>query len=118
MFLGMARYYKKFCRNFSVVTVSLTNLLKKCELYVWSPVCQQAFEQVKGILYSDSILVTPDFGKQFMDASDVGGRGCILQQEDDQGIDHLVCYYSTKFDVHQRKYSTIEKETLTLLLSL
>ena len=52
-----------------------------------------------------------------MDASDMGA-GAVLQQEDDQGIDHPVCYYSTKFDEHQREYSTIEKETLALLLSL
>ena len=81
------------------------------------PVFQQAFEQVKAILYSDPILVAPDFGKQFKLTSDVGA-GAVLQQQDDQGIDHPVCYYSTNFDKHQRKYSTIEKETLALLLSL
>ena len=116
-FLGMAGYYS---RNFSVVTAPLTNLLKKREPYVWSSVCQQAFERVKAILYSNPILVAPDFGKQFklaVDASDVGA-GSVLQQEDDQGIDYQVCYYSTKFDEHQSKYSTIEKETLALLLSL
>ena len=91
-FLGMIGYYRKFCRNFSVVTAPLTNLLKKREPYAWSPVCQQAFEQVKAILYSDPILVAPDFGKQFklaVDASNVGA-GAVLQQEDDQGIDHPV----------------------------
>jgi len=52
-----------------------------------------------------------------VDASDVGA-GSVLHQEDDQGIDHSICYFSAKFDEHQRKYSTIEKETLALLLSL
>jgi len=67
-------------------------------------------------LYSEPILVAPNFGKQFklaVDASGVGA-GSVLQQEDN----HPVCYYSTKFDDHQRKYSTKEKETLGLLLSL
>ena len=101
-FLGMARYYRKFCRNFSVVTAPLTNLLRKHQPYVWSPVCQQAFENVKAILYSDPILAAPDFGKQFklvVDASDVGA-GSVLHQEDSQGIDHPVCYFSAKFDEH------------------
>jgi len=93
-FLGMAGYYRKFCRNFSVVMALLTNVLKKHEPYVWSPGCQQAFDRVKAILYSEPILVAPDFGKQFklaVEASDVGA-GSVLQQEDDQAIDHPVCY--------------------------
>ena len=28
-FLGMSGYYRKFCRNFSIVTAPLTNLLRK-----------------------------------------------------------------------------------------
>jgi len=63
-FLGMVGYYRKFCRNFSVVTAPLTNLLRKRELCVWSPACQQAFEQVKAILYLDPIVAAPGFGKQ------------------------------------------------------
>ena len=52
-----------------------------------------------------------------MDVSDVSA-GAVLQQEDDQGIDHSVSYFSTKFEDTQRRYSTIEKETLALLLAL
>ena len=66
------------------------------------------------------VLVTPDFGKQFklvVDASDLGA-GAVLQQEDDQGIDHPICYFWTKFNEHQRRYFTIEKEILAPLLAL
>jgi len=83
-FLGMAGHYRKFCRNFSVVTAPITNPLKKHISYVWSPVCQQACDRVTAILYSEPILVAPDLGKQFklaVDASDVGA-GSVLQQED------------------------------------
>lgn len=44
-------------------------------------------------------------------------RSCLLQ-DDPNGIDHPVCYFSRKFTKYQVKYSTIEKETLALLLSL
>ena len=33
-------------------------------------------------------------------------------------IDHPVCYYSKKFNKHQRNYSTVEKECLSLILAL
>ena len=39
-------------------------------------------------------------------------------QEDADGIDHPVCYFSRKLIKHQKKCSTIEKECLALLLSL
>ena len=52
-----------------------------------------------------------------IDASDVGA-GCVLLQVDDNGVDHRVCYYSKKFPKHQRHYSTIEKECLSLAIAL
>ncbi len=39
-------------------------------------------------------------------------------QEDEDGIDHPVCYFSRKFNKHQLNYSTIEKEALALLMAL
>lgn len=39
-------------------------------------------------------------------------------QEDDHSIAHPVCYFSKKFKKHQLRYSTMEKEALTLLLAL
>ena len=61
-------------------------------------------------------MVAPDFDKVFklaIDASDVAAGG-VLFQESCEGVDHPVCYFSKKFNKHQRNYSTIEKETLAL----
>ena len=119
-FLGMAGYYRKFCPNFSTVTEPLTALLKKGELFVWSNACQKSFEKINSILLSEPILMAPNFDKQFklyVDASDIG-MGTFLLQEDSVGVDHPVCYYSKKFDCHQRNYSTMEMEILALVLSL
>lgn len=65
-------------------------------------------------------MSAPNFSLPFkleVDASAVGA-GAVLLQEDSQGIDHPVAYFSRKFDKHQLRYSTIEKETLTLLYAL
>jgi len=52
-FLGMAGYYLWFCRNcFSVITVPLTNVLKKDKEYVWCDSCQAAFTMLKSVLLS------------------------------------------------------------------
>ena len=66
------------------------------------------------------MLSAPDFSKPFkleVDASMVGA-GAVLLQEDAGGIDHPVCYFSRKFNSCQSRYSTIEQETLALLLAL
>ncbi|MDA3067896.1 Ty3/Gypsy family RNase HI domain-containing protein [Campylobacter sp. JMF_01 NE2] len=75
---------------------------------------------LKAILKSTPVLLAPDFNKCFklaVDASDVGA-GAVLIQEDDNGIDHPVCYFSKKFNTQQRNYSTIEKECLALILAI
>ena len=64
--------------------------------------------------------MAPDFDKCFklaVDASDVG-IGTVLLQEDNNGIDHPVCYFSKKFNKHQKNSSTIEKECIALILAI
>ena len=119
-FLGMAGYYRKFCNNFSAIAEPLTNLLGKKAKYVWTDDCRKSFDKLKAILRSAPVLLAPSFDKEFklaVDASDVGA-GSVLLQEDDNGVDHPVCYFSKKFNKHQRNYSTIEKECLSLILAL
>nr|XP_033942279.1 uncharacterized protein LOC117449038 isoform X4 [Pseudochaenichthys georgianus] len=119
-FLGMAGYYRCFCRNFSSVAAPLTTLTSPSKSFVWSGECQQSFESLKGILCCTPVLSAPDFSKPFkleVDASGVG-TGAVLLQEDAQAIDHPVSYFSRKFNKHQLKYSTIEKEALALLFAL
>ena len=110
-FLGMAGYYRKFCSTFSVIAEPLTNILGKRVRFIWTDNCQKSFEKLKAILKS-----APEF-RLAVDASDVGA-GSVLLQEDDNGVDHPVCYYSKKFNKHQRNYFTIEKECLSLILAL
>ena len=117
-FLGMAGFYRRFCPNFSVIAVPLTNLLRKVK-FVWTEDCTVAFERVKSLLLSSPVLVAADYSKQFIlavDASDLGLGSVLLQEHD--GIDHPVAYFSKKFTSCQKNYSTIEKECLALILSL
>ena len=119
-FLGKAGYYRRFCKNFSVIVDPLTNLLRKKQVFVWSPDCQVAYSKVKAILMNQPVLAAPDFTKNFklaVDASDIGA-GAVLLQEDLHGINHPICYYSKKFSKSQHNYCTSEKELLALVLAL
>ena len=42
-YLSMTGYYRRFCKNFSVIVEPLTRLLQKRHVFLWSPECQEAF---------------------------------------------------------------------------
>ena len=115
-FLGIAGYYRKFCNNFSVIAEPLSNILSKQMRFKWTSDCQNAFDKLKAILWSGPVLMASNFNK----ASCRCKYWCryVLLQEDDNDVDHPVCYLSKKFSKHQKNYSTVEKECLSLILAL
>lgn len=119
-FLGMSGYYRGFCPDFASVVTPLTELLKTEVKYVWSPSCQQAFDEVKSLLSSAPVLAAPQLNLPFqlqVDASDVGA-GTVLLQKGEDGVAKPVSYFSKKFKGYQRNYSVIEKEALALIWAL
>lgn len=97
-FLGMAGYYRNFCKNFYTVVSPLTSLISPLCAFVWSDECQTAFKNV--LLCSAPVLAAPAYDKAFklkIDASFVGA-GAVLIQDDIYGIDHPLCYFSRKFN--------------------
>lgn len=97
-FLGLVGYYRGFCRNFSTVVAPLTDLLKANVKYIWSPLCQKAFESVKTVLCNAPVLAAPCMDKAFklqVDASHVGADGVLLQG-DEFGVDRPVSFFLQK----------------------
>ena len=119
----MIGYFRRFIPNFSTLTETLTNLLKKDVKFVWSDECEIVFRKLKSILAHPPILRLPNFSKVSkpfqlaIDASGVG-IGSLLFQTDDQGHLHPISYYSKKLTKCQRNYSTIEKEAYALISSV
>ena len=73
--------------------------------------------QIKAVIIGVTIFSEPNFNCPFklaVDASDIGA-GSVLLQEDENGVDHPVCYFSKKFNASHMNYSTIEKACLSYI---
>lgn len=89
-FLGLTGYYRKFIRDYGMISRPLTELLKKNTPFQWTPITEQAFQVLKQKLVQALVLAVPNFSKPFVvetDACDVG-VGAILMQ-DQHPIDYL-----------------------------
>jgi len=115
-YLGLAGYYRRFIPHFADLAACLNNLLRKGVKFAWTGETEAAFLDLKSRLASRPILRPPNFDLPFsiaVDASNVA-IGANLFQEINK-VEHPICYYSKRLDIHQQRYSTVEKEALALL---
>ena len=70
IFLGLARYYKKFFEGFSKIAAPLTKLTRKDVKYDWVNACQRSFEEFKDRLTSAQVLALPNGRDGFVVYSD------------------------------------------------
>jgi len=114
-FLGMAGYYRKFVKNYGIISKPLTNLLRKNTPYVWTSAHEESFTALKNALVSAPVLTLPDFNKQFVietDASDKG-VGAVLQQDG-----HPIAFVSKSLGPKKQGLSIYEKEYLAILMAV
>jgi len=80
--LGLASYYRKFIKNFGIISKPLTDLLKK-NSFKWNINAQKTFEQLKRALYQTLILALSNFHKMFILKTNActTGLGDVLSQE-------------------------------------
>ncbi|XP_040379158.1 uncharacterized protein LOC121054199 [Oryza brachyantha] len=106
-FLGLAGYYRKFVKNFGVISKPLTNLLRKGESFDWNKAVDHAFSTLKTALVTAPVLALPDFSKRFCietDASEVGIGAVLLQDH------HPIAFVSRSLGPRTKGLSTYEKE--------
>ncbi|XP_050233339.1 uncharacterized mitochondrial protein AtMg00860-like [Mercurialis annua] len=105
-FLGLAGYYRRFVKDFSIIASPLTKLLRKDVKFVWSQQCQNSFNALKDCLTSASVLTLPVAHLGYVVYSDASknGLGCIWR--------HYL--YGEKCLIHtdhkSLKYILIQKE--------
>ena len=58
-FLGHARFYRRFIKDFSKIAKPLTNLLNKKVVFVFDGECLEAFNTLKAKLVSAPVITSP-----------------------------------------------------------
>ena len=118
-FLGHAGFYRRFIKDFSAIARPLCNLLAKDVPFTWSQACEAAFDKLKTMLVSPSIMRSPNWNLPFeimCDTSDYA-IGAVLGQREDKKA--FVIYYASKtLDSSQENYTTTEKESLAVVFAL
>ncbi|CAF3914584.1 unnamed protein product [Rotaria magnacalcarata] len=119
-FLGALSWYRKFLPNFATIAApihAVTNLTKSNRhKFYWKFAQTQAFKQLKQLLTSAPLFLHyPVADKPLILTTDASGTGIggVLQQ-DIGGHLHNVYYHSQLLTACERKYSTIEKEALSI----
>jgi hypothetical protein len=114
-FLGLTGYYRKFVRNFGVISKPLTELLKKDTLLSWTSQHDTAFTTLQLALVLAPVLALPNFAKPFqleIDASDTCIGVVLLQDK------HPLAFVSKALGPRTRGLSTYEKEYLAILMAV
>ena len=87
-FLGLANFYRRFIRNFSLKARPLTHLTKDGISWKWEDPEERAFRELKRSLITTLVLRTPDFDRPFVVTTYASAIvvGAILEQDFGQGL--------------------------------
>ncbi|GJZ96537.1 putative reverse transcriptase domain-containing protein, partial [Tanacetum coccineum] len=106
-FLGLASYYRRFIKGFSLISKPLTKLTQKDKKYEWVKEEEEAFQTLKQKLCSAPILAFPKGMEDivvYCDAS-LKGYGVVLMQRK-----KVIAYASRQLKVHEENYTTRDLE--------
>jgi hypothetical protein len=117
-FIGAVTFYRDFWRKRSHVLVPFTAIVGKTNKkkpFEWTDECDRAFKEAKALLAADVPLRYPDPNLPYhiyTDTSDLQLGSVIMQQ------DIPVAFFFRKLTDVQTRYSTIEKELLSIYETL
>ncbi|KAF8784306.1 Retrovirus-related Pol polyprotein like [Argiope bruennichi] len=114
-FLGLCTYYRKFVKNFSIIARPFHKLTEAKQKFIWTDVCDNAFNKLKDAITSAPVLAYPEIGKQVILDTDASHEciGAVLSQEID-GQERVIAYFSKCLSKQERSCVT-RKELLAIV---
>src|SRR3954453_17077951 len=118
-FLGLAGYYRRFVKDFSMIASPLTALLHKNQKYEWGADQDNAFTALKQAVSSAPLLIIPDPQLPYTLVTDASGYaiGAALCQDHGNGLQPCA-FLSRKMNDAERNYPVHEQELLAIVHAL
>ena len=113
-FLGLARYFRRFIKDFSRLAAPITRLTRKEVKFEWNDLCEKAFQELKR-LTSTPILIVPMRGQRYTVYCNASKEGleCILMQSG-----RVVAYGSRQLKNHEQRYPTQDMDLVAIVFAL
>ena len=114
-FIGIVNYYRDMWIKRSHVLAPLAGLTSTKSKWVWGPKQEAAFSMAKRIIAEEVMLAYPDFNKPFVIHTDASHYqlGAVISQEGKP-----IAFYSRKLNPAQTRYTTTERELLSIVETL
>jgi hypothetical protein len=114
-FIGIVNYYRDMWVRRSHVLAPLASLTSKKTKWVWGPQQEVAFQTAKKIIAREVMLAYPDFSKPFEIHTDASHYqlGSVISQDGKP-----IAFYSRKLNPAQTRYTTTERELLSIVETL
>ena len=118
-FLGLAGFYRRFIKNFSLKARPLTDLTRDNVPWTWNEREEKAFCELKRSLVVAPVLHMPDFDLTFVVTTDASlvSVGAILEQDFGQGL-QPIAFESRKLNPTETRYSAYERELLGIVWAI
>ena len=114
-FIGIINYYRDMWIRRSHILAPLAQLTSKQVKWKWGPAESKAFNMAKKVIAREAMLSYPDFNKPFQIHTDASHHqlGAVISQDNKP-----VAYYSRKLNPAQSRYTTTERELLSIIETL
>jgi len=120
-FLGFVNFYWRFIRDFFAKARPLFDLTRSEQVWTWSRKEQAAFEDLKAVVTTAPVFVSPQESDPFWieaDSLDFAIGAVLSQQSTTDGKWHPVAFYSKFLSSMERNYKIHNKEMLAIIHAL
>ena len=113
-FVQSLNYYKRFIKDFSVLSAPLYDLTKKDSPYIWTDIHENSFNALKEGIINHATLQFPKVNEPYRITTDWQpiGVGYVLEQADESGVYHPIAFGGRKLSKSDAKLSSYDGEML------